>query len=183
MIALLLLALVTESSCSSLPQRIRRTRSAVSSSAKTDVSASDVVAFMRDGHLFKRQLVERDRLDKLLPLAKEYVDANMLTSLRHKVEVTLGRTDAATLSLKQCQALLVEVDPSFLPFLQMFNLWKTLPAAREIACSALIGSAAAALLGVDSVRLYQDSIFVKRPGDGPTLWHTGKMEKLSNISR
>ena len=180
MMALVLLTLVMGSYGMSLPQRVTRGRSEASSPAKAAISAGDVVAFMRDGHLFKRQLIERDRLDPLLPLAKEFVDANLLTSLRHKVEVTLGRADAATLSLAQCQALLAEVDPSFFPFLQIFNLWKTLPAARDIACSALLGSAAAALLGVNSVRLYQDSLFVKRPGDGPTLWHTGK--RMSFIS-
>ena len=31
---------------------------------------------------------------------------------------------------------------------------------------------AAKLLGVNAVRLYQDSLYVKRPGDGPTAWHS-----------
>lgn len=34
------------------------------------------------------------------------------------------------------------------------------------------GHVAAQLLGVPRVRLYQDSIFTKRSGDGPTLWHS-----------
>ena len=173
MIVIIMLALVMGSS-RSFPQRLNRGKVATSGPVeKAAVTVAEVVAFMRDGHLFKRQLIERDRLEGLLPLVQEFVDKNMLASLRHKVEVTMGRTDAATLSLSQCQALLAEVDPSLLPFLQIFNLWKSLPVARELACSAQLGSAAAALLGVDSVRLYQDSLFVKRPGDGPTLWHTG----------
>lgn len=34
------------------------------------------------------------------------------------------------------------------------------------------GHVAAQLLSVPRVRLYQDSTFMKRSGDGPTLWHS-----------
>mmetsp|Transcript_37181 Transcript_37181/g.148413 ORF Transcript_37181/g.148413 Transcript_37181/m.148413 type:complete len:101 (+) Transcript_37181:522-824(+) len=35
-----------------------------------------------------------------------------------------------------------------------------------------LAQAAATLLGSKRLRVYQDSIFVKRGGDGPTLWHS-----------
>lgn len=39
-----------------------------------------------------------------------------------------------------------------------------------------LAQTAAVLLDCDSIRLYQDSLFWKRPGDGPTPWHTdGRM--------
>lgn len=171
----LLAALLVISPSQCLRQGLRRGRVAVEGSSEAAVvSDADVIAFMRDGHLFKSRLIDRSLVRRLLPLATEHVNKNLLSTLRHKVEVTLGRGDASKLSLSECQDLLAEVDPSFLPFLQLFNLWKALPAARDIACDARLGSVAARLLGVPGVRLYQDSLFVKRPGDGPTLWHTGE---------
>jgi len=69
-----------------------------------------------------------------------------------------------------------------LPFLQHFNLWRTVPAVREVATSPELCRAAADLMGVRGVRLYQDALFHKRGGgdggggntvDGPTPWHIG----------
>ena len=60
------------------------------------------------------------------------------------------------------------------PFLQTFNMWRD-PRNKELLplfFSKGLGKIAADLLGVNAVRLYQDSMFVKRPGDGPTLWHS-----------
>lgn len=39
-------------------------------------------------------------------------------------------------------------------------------------CVCRFGHVAAQLLSVPRVRLYQDSTFMKRSGDGPTLWHS-----------
>ena len=56
-----------------------------------------------------------------------------------------------------------------LPFLQFFNLWRTVASVRDL-CFGL-GQTASVLLDVPSVCLYQDSVFSKRPQDGPTPWH------------
>jgi hypothetical protein len=62
------------------------------------------------------------------------------------------------------------------PFLQTFQMHRGASAdAREIARlaeSPELGRAAAALLGVPSVMLYQTAGFVKSPGDGETAWHS-----------
>jgi hypothetical protein len=76
----------------------------------------------------------------------------------------------------ECQEMLSTVESSYIPFLQLFHLWKSEPCAQRIALNARLGAIAAQLLGVNGVRLYQDSLFVKRPGDGPTQWHTGTQE-------
>ena len=57
------------------------------------------------------------------------------------------------------------------PFLQHFNPWKGSSAIARYSQSARLASIAAQLLNVDSVRLYQDCVFQKRPGDAPTDWH------------
>eukprot|EP00421_Protoceratium_reticulatum_P031827 CAMPEP_0168468382 /NCGR_PEP_ID=MMETSP0228-20121227/57677_1 /TAXON_ID=133427 /ORGANISM="Protoceratium reticulatum, Strain CCCM 535 (=CCMP 1889)" /LENGTH=172 /DNA_ID=CAMNT_0008484137 /DNA_START=18 /DNA_END=533 /DNA_ORIENTATION=+ len=56
--------------------------------------------------------------------------------------------------------------------MQYFNLHRESPALHSVALSPRLGFWASQLLGVDRVRLYQDALFVKRPGDGPTRWHS-----------
>lgn len=75
-------------------------------------------------------------------------------------------------SEKECNELLSSVDQENIPFMQVFNSWKHNKALASIALSPQLGRIAAELLNVPSVRLYQDAIFVKRSGDGPTQWHS-----------
>jgi len=56
-------------------------------------------------------------------------------------------------------------------FLQSMNLWRIDEAVRAFVCSPRFASVAAALLGVDGVRLYHDQALFKEPGGGPTPWH------------
>jgi hypothetical protein len=85
-----------------------------------------------------------------------------------------------------------------LPFLQFFNTWRDIPSVRKLATSPLLCHAAATMLGLNlpesknptttgsgvRLRLYQDSVFIKRNKDGITPWHIdGRMIPLdtSNI--
>ena len=61
-----------------------------------------------------------------------------------------------------------------MPFLQYFNTWRELPSVLDVARD--LAATASVLMDCDSIRLYQDSLFWKRAGDGPTPWHTdGRM--------
>lgn len=62
-----------------------------------------------------------------------------------------------------------EVSP--LPFVQIHNPHKRHAAARRLALSPVLLATAATLLGVASVKLYQDSLFWKQPGNDATAWH------------
>eukprot|EP00929_Paragymnodinium_shiwhaense_P047402 TRINITY_DN2404_c0_g1_i2.p1 TRINITY_DN2404_c0_g1~~TRINITY_DN2404_c0_g1_i2.p1 ORF type:complete len:280 (+),score=64.64 TRINITY_DN2404_c0_g1_i2:82-921(+) len=62
-------------------------------------------------------------------------------------------------------------DQSTLPFAQVTNPHELNPAARRLATLPALLATAAALLGVASVRLYQTSLFQKRPKDAETAWH------------
>jgi len=62
-----------------------------------------------------------------------------------------------------------EADAPPLPFLQYFHTRRSLPLVDEVC--RLLAEPAAQLLGVESVRAYQDSLFWKRAEDGPTPWH------------
>eukprot|EP01035_Chromulina_nebulosa_P017638 gene17638-23216_t len=76
------------------------------------------------------------------------------------------------MSLDQCKDALSTVDPQEIPFLQMFNIWKINSNARKLIFESNIAKIAAELLNVKSLRLYQDAVFIKRPNDGPTQWHS-----------
>ncbi len=56
-------------------------------------------------------------------------------------------------------------------FVQMFNLWTHDDEARAFVFARRFASVAAALLGVDGVRLYHDQALFKEPGGGFTPWH------------
>jgi hypothetical protein len=85
-------------------------------------------------------------------------------------------------TIEDCESYLegLGLDPSMgdLPFLQHFNAWRSpdasrdVPTVRGLCLSPYLGRAASMLLDSNTVRLYQDSLFHKRPGDGWTPWHS-----------
>lgn len=103
-----------------------------------------------------------------------YSEKKKLEAWRQKVEVA---SNDPTLSqrcrtLAECKRELATlgVDVGNLPFLQYFNTWRDVASVKKL-CYAL-GQTASVLLDVPAVRLYQDALFEKRAGDGPTPWHT-----------
>lgn len=97
-----------------------------------------------------------------------------LEALRHEVRVFFGeKAYKKCRTLAACKSLLAKKDAEDItPFLQVFNLWRRHKALRPLVFSKRLAHVAAQLMGVESVRLYQDSLFVKRPGDDDTLYHT-----------
>jgi len=66
---------------------------------------------------------------------------------------------------------LAERDTYGKAFLQVSNLWQHSEMVREFVFSPRLAGIAAALLGVDAVRLYHDQALYKEPGGGITPWH------------
>lgn len=56
-------------------------------------------------------------------------------------------------------------------FLQVMNLWRESEIVKEFVFSKRIAGIAAALMEVDSVRLYHDQALYKEPSGGITPWH------------
>ncbi len=56
-------------------------------------------------------------------------------------------------------------------FIQAGNLWQHNETVARFTLAPRFASVAAALLGVDAVRLYHDQALLKEPGGGPTPWH------------
>lgn len=66
---------------------------------------------------------------------------------------------------------LTERDTQGKAFLQVCNLWPHSEKVKEFVFSPRLAGIAAALLGVDAVRLYHDQALYKEPGGGVTPWH------------
>lgn len=66
---------------------------------------------------------------------------------------------------------LAERDTYGRAFLQVMNLWVNDEAARRFVLARRFAGIAAALMGVDGVRLYHDQALFKEAGGGRTPWH------------
>lgn len=142
--------------------------------AEKVLSDTEILRFARDGHIFSKDLLDVDFISyQLYPSIQSAFKAKQLKAMQHLVQVVTNDVDALPSGIEECQDILRKaVQPSDIPFLQLFHLWREHDVAKRIACSPALGKIAAQLLGVPAVRLYQDSLFVKRPGDGPTEWHS-----------
>ena len=144
-------------------------------------SCANLLAFERLGHFTHRELLPAERVAELMPAANSAWEEQQLEVHQQKLRVILGQEEldrmddpkakpnARLAALKKELSALPE---GAIPFMQGFNLWRTCAELRELAASPELAGTASQLLGCDRVRLYQDSIFVKRPGDGTTHWHS-----------
>lgn len=136
-----------------------------------------LLQFERDGHCTTRSLVPQLPLDAI----DAAFSSQSLAVHRQKLRVILGEDEAAAAEahassdaarLKALRRKLASLPEGAVPFLQGFNLWRGSAEVAALAGSAELAGTAARLLGVERVRLYQDSLFVKRPSDGETHWHS-----------
>lgn len=142
--------------------------------------------FERKGHCVLRQILQPNFVTSALqPILWRYVHEEELMAWQQKVQVMMTSSSlkipeeeilAAQQrcdSIEACQELLFELGwnpDEDLPFLQFFHTWRSLPVVWDAARA--LAPLAATLMDCSTVRLYQDSVFWKRPGDGPTRWHT-----------
>jgi len=56
-------------------------------------------------------------------------------------------------------------------FLQVENIWRSVPGVRDFTLSPRFAEVAARLVGVPGIRLYHDQALFKEPGGGVTPWH------------
>ncbi|CAN0327379.1 unnamed protein product [Pylaiella littoralis] len=141
------------------------------------VPAEDRLAFERNGHSVTRGIFSSEQLKALRPTIVEAFELQEMDALRQKVSVWFGDETASGLeTAPQLRARLKRLAPEEIPFLQVFNMFRKDGPCREtierVVLSARLAHVAAQLLGCERVRLYQDSTFCKRPGDGPTRWHS-----------
>ena len=132
-----------------------------------------LLEYERSGHVCTRGLVAPEVVKGIIPAIERVYAERELETLRQKVRVLLGEDavprEATVRTLRRTLDALPEGSA---PFLQVFNVWRDDPAVLAMLQSPAIAGTAASLLGCERVRLYQDSLFDKRPGDGPTHWHS-----------
>jgi hypothetical protein len=149
-----------------------------------------ILAFERQGHLKMPGLIAGDALPRLQKAVDEAFDDSMLAAVVQKIRVLgvdagdnsflaagdeLARQGDVLAAKKVLQEWCAKRGCE-VPFLQAFNLHDMdSPAGRDIRALATcprLAQAAASLLGVEGVRLYQTSAFYKSPSHGETSWHT-----------
>jgi ectoine hydroxylase-related dioxygenase (phytanoyl-CoA dioxygenase family) len=129
--------------------------------------------YARNGHCVMRNALDPIMLRSLRKTLYQHAQSHQLTAYRQKVEVASNDPQRAREchTIADCQRALRQLlgPHTPLPFLQCFHAWKTIPSLYSLIQE--LAKTAAILLDVPSVRLYQDSLFWKRPGDGATPWH------------
>ena len=110
--------------------------------------AAAAADFRRHGHCVVRALATRPEVEAIRPA----------------IEAAAARRTAGV-------APLSERDTYGRAFLQAANLWRLDDAIAAFVCDPRFARTAAALMGVDAVRLYHDQALIKEAGGGPTPWH------------
>jgi ectoine hydroxylase-related dioxygenase (phytanoyl-CoA dioxygenase family) len=112
------------------------------------VDQTSIDGFQADGHTVLRGLATRDELAAVAPAI-------------------------CSLALERAfdKRPLDERDTYGKAFLQSFNLWRVDPVVARFVLAPRFAAVAAALLGVEGVRVYHDQALVKEAGGGPTPWH------------
>lgn len=141
----------------------------------SDASSIDLktqLDYARNGHAVLRNFVDTTILQTIRSELRTLVKDEEILAWRQKVQVASNDASLASScqTIQDCQAELKKLGiTESLPFLQHFNTFRKLKNVRTLAYS--LGEAASILLDVPTVRFYQDSLFWKRVGDGPTPWH------------
>ncbi|MEQ8822459.1 MAG: phytanoyl-CoA dioxygenase family protein [Sumerlaeia bacterium] len=113
------------------------------------VSRDHIAAFVRDGHVTTRGILDAEGIAEWEPAFTTLVDR-----------------------LKRDHGPLAERKSTYQKaFLAAGNLWRQDETARRFVLARRFAGIAADLLGVDRVRLYHDQALFKEPGGGPTPWH------------
>ena len=150
--------------------------------SKAALSTETQLDYSRNGHAVLRSFLDRSMLrDMKQALIQHSSDEDrILAAYKQKIEVAMNANNIDAEAAVDCRTIAqckdklrnMGIPTDDLPFLQHFNCWRHIPLVREFCTSSKMSYAAAQLLDVDRVRLYQDSLFHKRRDDGPTPWHS-----------
>ncbi len=112
------------------------------------ISAMQQQSFHENGHLLTREVLSASE-------AAAYRTVINTVAYRHNEE----------------KRKMEERDTYGKAFLQIMNLWERDEAVRQYTLARRFASVAAALLGVEKVRIYHDQALYKEAGGGFTPWH------------
>jgi ectoine hydroxylase-related dioxygenase (phytanoyl-CoA dioxygenase family) len=112
------------------------------------LTEEDIAAFRAHGHVHLRGLATRAEVAAYRPLISSCVERYAYDKRPIEERDTYGKA-----------------------FLQTFNLWQRDEAVARFTLSSRFARVAAALLGVERVRLYHDQALYKEAHGGHTPWH------------
>ena len=145
-----------------------RTSVHVHTTRGVQLTPDTLLGYERSGFAVTRALLPPSRVHELRPTLVKALEERRHAALKQKVRVLIGEGEADA-DAETLDARLRRLPEGSVPFLQCFNVHRHYAPVAELARS--LAPTAAQLLGSARVRLYQDSLFQKRPGDGPTRWH------------
>lgn len=116
--------------------------------SRYNVSAEQIAAFKRDGHVLLQNLASPEEIEPYRQLISKRVMGD------EKAKVPLDERTA------YAQA-----------FLQITNLWEESPDIARFVMAKRFARVAAELMGVKGVRLYHDQALYKEAQGGRTFWH------------
>lgn len=154
------------------------------------ISLQKQLDYSRNGHTVLRSFISQQTIEQLKAEIVPYAKSQALAAWKQKVEVQLAdssdeyyRQNSQSIAnsledIEACHDMLesLGIVNGDLPFLQFFNTWRAkdsnTPSVRELCLSSYMAKAASILMDSPTVKLYQDSLFHKRAGDGWTPWHS-----------
>lgn len=139
-----------------------------------DVSVETQLQYARNGHAVLRNFLDHDSIEKLNESLVSYSKDKEIEAWKQKVMVNVGKEAMERCkTIADCQKTLLKHDHDLkIPFLQHFNIWRENNDVKHFILSSSLARVAKILMDVQNVKLYQDSLFIKRIEDGPTPWHS-----------
>ena len=121
---------------------------------KSELTAEQIESYQQDGVVVVEGLLNADELNTW----RTYVD-----------EAVANRQDRklANGDMKSGDSYYDKV------FTQRLNLWVDHEGMRSLMLDPRLGKMAAALAGVDGIRIWHDQALIKEPWANPTAWHLG----------
>lgn len=139
----------------------------------TALNNTSLLKFERQGHLAIKGLLSKELISELSRQLSQVIDKQKLQALKHRIRVLCPGQDGSQIrSTHQAERVLRRQATDELGFLQFFNTHRECAACRQVVTHPMLVAAAAQLLGVPRLRLYQDCVFLKLPGYAATNWHS-----------
>jgi ectoine hydroxylase-related dioxygenase (phytanoyl-CoA dioxygenase family) len=141
---------------------------------KINVNLETQLQYARNGHAVLKGFLDPDSIPKLKKSLVSYATHKEIDAWKQKVMVKVGKEAMERCkTIADCQNVLLEHEHDLsIPFLQHFNIWRENNDVKQFILSSSLARAAKILMDVQHVKLYQDSLFIKRKEDGPTPWHS-----------
>mmetsp|Transcript_21716 Transcript_21716/g.40883 ORF Transcript_21716/g.40883 Transcript_21716/m.40883 type:complete len:320 (+) Transcript_21716:45-1004(+) len=141
------------------------------------ISTEKLLFYSRKGSIKLNNVLPPSQIKDLKSTCRQHIKENELITWQQKMSaiknVPLSEisSNPKYSTVSRCKSSISSLVPS-IPFLQYFNLHKLHPSIKSLTHGPLLPSLASSLMATSKVRLYQDSLFYKRPSDAETLWHS-----------